>query len=153
MTKCLILGAAGVGKTHLKHILLKKDPPDKRVSTGLAENPVRAISFTLAGVSEQEDDDWLVVEDDEALLRMIGATIKGGLSMAKSLTSLVNTLPKMNINVPSDGAGDCYSDPTPASGNTTRTAALEDELIHLITQSSAAGKIYWSLTSFTYLPL
>ena len=50
VTKCLILGAAGVGKTHLKHLLLKKDPPEQRVSTGLADNPVRAISFSLAGV-------------------------------------------------------------------------------------------------------
>eukprot|EP00731_Ephydatia_muelleri_P035081 Em0095g11a len=41
---------AGVGKTHLKHLLLKKDPPQQRVSTGLADNPVRAISFSLAGV-------------------------------------------------------------------------------------------------------
>ena len=67
VTKCLILGAAGVGKTHLKHLLLKKDHPKQRVSTGLADNPVRAISFTLAGVGEQEDD-WFVVEDDQALM-------------------------------------------------------------------------------------
>ena len=53
VTKCLILGAAGVGKTHLKHLLLKKDPPGQRVSTGLADNPVRAISFSLAGVVSQ----------------------------------------------------------------------------------------------------
>ena len=55
VTKCLILGAAGVGKTHLKHLLLKKDHPKQRVSTGLADNPVRAISFTWFVV---EDGDW-----------------------------------------------------------------------------------------------
>eukprot|EP00731_Ephydatia_muelleri_P025079 Em0017g162a len=49
VTKSLILGTAGVGKTHLKHLLLNKDPPQLRVSTGLADNPVRAICFTLAG--------------------------------------------------------------------------------------------------------
>ena len=32
------------------------------VSTGLADNPVRAISFSLAGVGGQEEDDWFVVE-------------------------------------------------------------------------------------------
>ena len=66
VTKCLIVGAAGVGKTHLKHLLLQKDPPDQRVSTGLADNPVRAISFTLAGVGGQEENDWFVIEDDHA---------------------------------------------------------------------------------------
>ena len=71
VTKCLIVGAAGVGKTHLKHLLLKKDPPEQRVSTGLADNPVRAISFTLAGVGGQEEDDWFVVEDEQALMSLI----------------------------------------------------------------------------------
>ena len=67
VTKCLILGAPGVGKTHLKYLLLKKDPPEQRVSTGLADNPVRAISFSLVGVSGQFGDDWLVVENEKAL--------------------------------------------------------------------------------------
>ena len=142
VTKCLILGAAGVGKTHLKHLLLKKDPPDKRVSTGLADNPVRAISFTLTGVGGQEEDEWFVVDDDQALLKLIGGTIKGGLSIAPSLANVVSTLPKMTINVPSDGADVCHSDPTPAGVNTTRTSALQEELIQLITHSSAEGKIY-----------
>eukprot|EP00731_Ephydatia_muelleri_P004081 Em0002g257a len=82
VTKCLILGAAGVGKTHLKHLLLKKDPPGQSVSTGLAENPVQAVSFSLAGVVGQKEDDWFVVEDDQALLRVVGSTIRdGGVSM------------------------------------------------------------------------
>eukprot|EP00731_Ephydatia_muelleri_P004069 Em0002g245a len=34
-------------------LLLKKDPPEQRVSTGLADNPVRAISFSLAGVADK----------------------------------------------------------------------------------------------------
>ena len=139
VTKCLILGAAGVGKTHLKHLLLKKDHPKQHVSTGLADNPVRAISFTLAGVGGQEEDDWFVVEDDQVLMSVIGGTIKGGLSMAPSLADVVSTLPKMVIdpsNVPSDGA----VGPTPAGVNITkeqsRTADIEDELVHHINQSS-----------------
>ena len=141
VTKCLILGAAGVGKTHLKHLLLNKDHPKQRVSTGLADNPVRAISFTLAGVGGQEEDDWFVVEDDKALMSVIGATIKGGVSMAQSLTDVVSTLPKMPSNVPSDGT----VGPTPAGVNITkdttqpeqsRTADIEDELVHHINQSS-----------------
>ena len=149
VTKCLILGAAGVGKTHLKHLLLKKHPPEERVSTGLADNPVRAISFTLAGVGGQEEDEWFVVEDDQALLRIIGGTIKGGVSMAPSLVDVVSTLPKMAIdpsNVPSDGA----VGPTPAGMNITkdttqpeqsRTADIEDELVHHINQSSGKSAV------------
>eukprot|EP00731_Ephydatia_muelleri_P035079 Em0095g9a len=115
VTKCLILGAAGVGKTHLKHLLLKKDPPQQRVSTGLADNPVRAISFSLAGVSVQEEDDWFVVEDDQALLKVVGGTIRdGGVSMATSLDKVVGSFPKMAIHVSSDGAGALHPDPTPA---------------------------------------
>ena len=144
VTKCLILGAAGVGKTHLKHLLLKKDHPEQRVSTGLADNPVRAISFTLAGVGGQEEDDWFVVEDDQALMSVIGGTIKGGVSMAPSLADVVSTLPKMAID-PSNVASDGAVGPTPAGVNITkdttqpeqsRTADIEDELVHHINQSS-----------------
>ena len=146
VTKCLILGAAGVGKTHLKHLLLKKDPPEQRVSTGLAENPVRAISFTLAGVGEQEVDDWFVVEDNRALMSIIGGTIKGGVSMAPSLADVVSTLPKMAINVPSDGAGVSHTpaelvraDVNTTNDDTThqnKTVAIVGELIHQIKHSS-----------------
>ncbi|KAL5506815.1 hypothetical protein EMCRGX_G008559 [Ephydatia muelleri] len=150
VTKCLILGAAGVGKTHLKHLLLKKDPPGQRVSTGLADNPVRAISFLLAGVVSQEEDDWFVVEDDQALLRVVGGTIRdGGVSMATSLEEVVSSFPKMTIHVSSDGAGAVHPDPTPARVNTTmdtgqqsRTVSIEEELIHHINHSSDKKKMF-----------
>ena len=146
VTKCLILGAAGVGKTHLKHLLLKKDPPEQRVSTGLADNPVRA---TLAGVGGQEEDDLFVVEDDRALMSFVGQTIHDGVSMVASLDAVVSTLPKMAINnvPPSDGASVGPPDPIPANVNTTkdtttqqsRTIAIEDELVHHINHSSGKG--------------
>ena len=148
VTKCLILGAAGVGKTHLKH-LLKKDPPEQRVSTGLADNPVRAISSTLVGMGGQEEDDWFEVKDDQALMSLIGQTIHDGVSIVTSLDAVVSTLPKMTINnvPPSDGASVGPPDPIPADVNTTkdtttqqsRTVAIEDELIHHINHSSGKG--------------
>ena len=156
VTKCLILGAAGVGKTHLKHLLLKKDPPRQRVSTGLADNPVRAISFSLAGVVQvgQEEDDWFVVEDDQALLRVVGGTIRdGGVSMATSLDEVVSSFPKMTIHVSSDGAGAVHPDPTPArvittmdTGQQSRTASIEEELIHHINHSSGKEMVQSYLT-------
>ena len=150
VTKCLILGAAGVGKTHLKHLLLKKDPPQQRVSTGLADNPVRAISFSLAGVGGQEEDDWFVIEDDQALLKVVGGTIRdGGVSMATSLDKVVGSFPKMAIHVSSDGAGALHPDPTPTAVSVTtdashqsRTVSIEKELIHHINHSSGKEMVH-----------
>ena len=147
VTKCLILGAAGVGKTHLKHLLLNKDHPEQCVSTGLADNPVRAISLTLAGVGGQEEDDWFVVEDDQALMSVIGGTIKDGVSMAPSLADVVSTLPKMAIdpsNVSSDGAvGDVNITKDTTQPEQSRTADIEDELVHHINQSSGKSSRPW----------
>ena len=137
VTKGLIVGAAGVGKTHLN---LQKDPPEQRVSTGLADNPVRAISFTLAGVGGQEEDDWFVVEDDQTLMSFVGQTVRDGVSMVTSLDAVVSTLPKITINnVPMDGASVGHPDPMPAditmdtTTQQSRTVAIEDELIHTST--------------------
>ena len=131
----------------------------QRVSTGLADNPVRAISFTLAGAGGQEEDDWLVVEDDEALMKIVGATIKqGGVSMAPSLADVVSTLPKMaiSVHVSTSGAGVSHStanenttpkqsrtdDVTPLSTieHTTQHTDIEDELVRHINHSSGMGK-------------
>ena len=144
VTKCLIIGAAGVGKTHLKHLLLKKDPPEQRTSMGLADNPVRAISFSLAGVGGQEEDDWFVVENDQALLKVIGGFVTSG-SMLKaiSMDEVVRMLPKMPTNAPSDGAG---ANPTPAHFHDTmdttkqsRAAAIEEMIHHINHPSGRKG--------------
>ena len=158
VTKCLIIGAAGVGKTHLKHLLLKKDPPEQRTSTGLADNPRRAISFSLAGVGGQEKDDWFVVEDDQELLKVIGGFVTSG-SMLKeiSMDEVVRMLPKMPINdTPSDGAG---ADPTPAHFHDTMDTTqqemihhishpsgkkgLRTDLVHLYTSPCRQGETVW----------
>ena len=67
--KCLVLGIAGVGKTHLKRLLLSEgtDGTTARVSTGLADNPVQAfvgsISSILAGVDEEDSGNWEVMDE------------------------------------------------------------------------------------------
>ena len=71
--KCLIIGAAGVGKTAIKHLLLNKDPPKQRVSTGVMENPIRAVSISLAG---KDGDNWIVVNNEVELMTMIADHIK-----------------------------------------------------------------------------
>ena len=47
LIKVLIIGAAGVGKTHLLHLLFNETPPDVRRSTSLMERPVQAIQTVL----------------------------------------------------------------------------------------------------------
>ena len=72
--KCLIIGAAGVGKTTFKHLLLNKELPEKRVSTGMMGNPVRSVSLTLGGVDEKHS--WFAVDSDDELINMIADIVK-----------------------------------------------------------------------------
>ena len=51
---CLLVGAAGAGKTHMKHILLGKKLPKSRTSTPLAEKPVRAVRVSAQNGKLQE---------------------------------------------------------------------------------------------------
>ena len=95
-----------------------------------------------------------MVEDDQALLRVVGGTIRdGGVSMATSLEEVVSSFPKMTIHVSSDGAGAVHPDPTPARVNTTmdtgqqsRTVSIEEELIHHINHSSGKEMVQSYLT-------
>ena len=73
--KCIIVGAAGVGKTSIKHLLLNKKLPEKRRSTGVAENPARAVSISQA-IMTTDDNSWYVVDSDENLIKMIAEMIK-----------------------------------------------------------------------------
>ena len=66
VTKCLILGAAGVGKTHLKHLLLKKDHPKQRVSTV-------SVQDWLTTLLEPSPSHWLVWVDKR---KMTGLWLK-----------------------------------------------------------------------------
>ena len=66
----LILGASGVGKTEVKHLLLNKDPPTQDHPTGLAGKPDNDISFTLVRVNEQDQENpFLVVENDLTIIK------------------------------------------------------------------------------------
>lgn len=71
--KCLIIGPAGVGKTAIKHLLINKEPPMKCLSTGVMDNPVRAVSLSRA---MKNDCDWSVINDDEELMIRIAEHLK-----------------------------------------------------------------------------
>ena len=72
MTTCAVTGASGSGKSHTMSLVFNEDPPAVRESTGLCE-PVRAIS-TVVGASESGSSEWTVVDEDEVLSRVAGAT-------------------------------------------------------------------------------
>ena len=142
ITKCLIIGAAGVGKTHLRHLLLKKDPPKQRTSTGLADNPVRTISCSLVDTGEQEDD-WFVVEDTQALINAIGRTIRSDKHVGASVIDQLSTdITEIAADTSSEETlKDPAYDHCDDMADMSEIVLLEKDLIHHINNSS--GKFYW----------
>ena len=49
---CLLVGVAGAGKTHTKHLLFRWTPPEFRNSTPLAVRPVQAIRVRASTVTK-----------------------------------------------------------------------------------------------------
>ena len=76
----LLIGAAGAGKTHVKHLIFKKPPPRESVSTPLAERPVRAVR--VARLGGKTDDDWSEI-DDEKLDNMLAQAMNAGVQLSK----------------------------------------------------------------------
>ena len=63
---CIVLGLPGVGKTHLKFLLLNEQPPYLRTSTNCAEAPVRIEIRTITGTRLQTiGGQWKEVGDTE----------------------------------------------------------------------------------------
>ena len=103
--KCLIIGAAGVGKTSIKHLLLNKPLPKKRESTGVIENPAVAVSISrdishLRAIMKSEDS-WYVVDNDEDLTKMIAQLIKTGVATlpvtSQEMSEFADTTPKLEV--------------------------------------------------------
>ena len=76
----LVTGAAGSGKTSLKHRLFGEKPPSLRCSTALAEAAIRAISREIVGTNITG---WFRVTYEE-LMEMLGGALKAGIPMEKS---------------------------------------------------------------------
>ena len=74
---CLLVGVAGAGKTHTKHLLFRKDPPVVRGSTPLAVRPVQAIRVRKDGEQLQE------VEPDQ-LDQMVAGTVAQGVHLERN---------------------------------------------------------------------
>ena len=76
----LVTGAAGSGKTTLKHRLFGKEPPSIRCSTALAEAAIRAISREIVGT---DLTGWFKVTSDE-LMELLGGALKAGVPMEET---------------------------------------------------------------------
>ena len=79
VVKCLIVGAAGVGKTSIKRLLLEEKLPEKRVSTGVLENPDVAVSISRdVSISRgiMNGDSWHVVRNEKDLMNIIAEIMK-----------------------------------------------------------------------------
>lgn len=64
----IVLGLPGVGKTHLKFLLLDKLPPRLRTSTICAETPIRIEIRTISGTRIQNlEGIWNEVDDKEMI--------------------------------------------------------------------------------------
>ena len=83
---CIVLGLPGVGKTHLKFLLLDKLPPSLRTSTICAETPIRIEIRTISGTKIQNiEGKWNEVDDEgmiDVVARMI-LTVKPNFVQAK----------------------------------------------------------------------
>ena len=69
LRKILIIGAAGVGKTHLFHLLSNTPPPDVRQSTPVMKRPVQVIQTTLKSSSS------LKSVTDQELYELLASTV------------------------------------------------------------------------------
>ena len=73
----LVTGAAGSGKSTLKHRLFRKEVPSVRCSTALAEAAIRAISREIVGT---DLTGWFQVTHEE-LMELLGGAVKAGVPM------------------------------------------------------------------------
>lgn len=64
----VVTGAAGVGKSHTLSLILNQDPPEVRHSTGILDNPVRAISYSLATVDGNSN---LIKVDEDGVINIV----------------------------------------------------------------------------------
>ena len=112
----LVTGAAGSGKSTLKHRLFGKKPPNLRCSTALAEAAIRAISREIVGTDQT---DWFRVTADE-LMGMLGGALKAGIPMKElpSQTPVAADLKKpINVVATNDSKQSTIADITIGSSS------------------------------------
>ena len=77
---CLLVGVAGAGKTHTKHLLFRWAPPESRNSTPLAARPVQAIRIRASTQGGQLQE----VTPDQLDKILADTVAKGGVSLERT---------------------------------------------------------------------
>lgn len=76
ITKCIVLGVAGAGKSNVICLLLNRPPPPKRISTDAIEQALRVTScvkFATPGITGEDSDEWVEVDGKEMRKRIANA--------------------------------------------------------------------------------
>ena len=142
----LLIGAAGVGKSSFKHLILRLSSPAVRKSTSLAEAAIRAVSIWRAKIEQMQ---WKRVKSED-LLRRIADAIKAGVDV---------DLPSTRFTFPVLPPDSDSSDLTPTKETTQPEESsfqpssdtqhsvplspiqLEEDIVDLIRESSGSKKV------------
>ena len=155
----LLIGAAGVGKSSFKRLILRWSPPVVRESTPLAEAAIRTISICRATIGGR-DMEWQYVSSEE-LLRTVADAIKAGVPVRVPQGSIpLRVLPPdadfsdlKEITQPVESSFQPSQRSLPPSeiqieeefdaqhSLPTSQMQLEEEVVDLISQSSGSRKL------------
>ena len=86
LVKVIVVGPAGVGKTCLIYLLLGKDPPDKRSSTGCAEQSIRVIRIG------KEGEEWSEISTKEFIAEAVPILYEDLKRKGKSMDELAEEI-------------------------------------------------------------
>ena len=143
ITKCLVLGIAGVGKTHIKRLLLPdgNDKSTGRVSTGLADNPVQAfvgsVKSILAGVDENDPGRWEVI-DEAKLMQVLASAYHLKPTPTKTQIPQPPSLPMASENLTNKSSQPAKRAPKPS---TLEPLEAEHQSDHDVFDNPATGEV------------
>ena len=145
----LLIGAAGSGKSHYKHLCLGLPPPEVRNSTGLSDPPVRTMSLVRGAVEQIHQNretkgcsQWHEISAKQFMELIIEAIsegkvqeIPGSAMMAKLENSATEELPTLDL--------EHGLDTTEWMSSTQRDGVLHDESdISEVDEVASENKIF-----------
>ncbi len=127
---CILIGAAGGGKTQAKQLLLNEEPLQKRDSTDLSEPPVRAVSLDRATIDKSDISTfWKVVTPDDFHAMVLGSIKSRSYCSNPPSTITTSTLPPFTITTsalqPKASVTTSDSTPSPPSATAPGTPVSE----------------------------